>query len=356
MSEQNNTWTNLLQAGLVEGNPPETVKLESPWFVKVLLGFSAWLASFFLLGFFGIALWDIIDNSLASSATGFVMVGIAFFVLHKSENVFLEQMALVLSLAGQGLILVAIFDVSDSNFRLVGFWVALLQIPLAIFMPNFIHRVLSSYFAIFGISMSLVFLGEPFIYSGILLMLVALLWLNEFRYPRHMEKVRAIAYGFTLGLILVKGSSLFGSGDLWGLSTYNKVDLWFKPWMDEVVSGLVLLYLVWQLLRRYEILLSEPVALLALLGTFLLCLASMEAGGITVGITIVLLGFSSSNRVLLGLGIVSLLFFVSRYYYMLDKTLLAKALTLFLVGIVLIVMRWVMLRFVAGDQESENVQ
>ena len=68
----------------------------------------------------------------------------------------------------------------------------------------------------------------------------------------------------------------------------------------------------------------------------------MEVQGITVGIVILVLGFSGANRVLLGLGSVSLLFYISSYYYLLDTTLLDKSLSLFIVGLVLLIIRWLM--------------
>ncbi len=46
-------WGSLLKAGLVEGQPPATDTIESPWYVKAILAFSGWLAAIFLLGFRG---------------------------------------------------------------------------------------------------------------------------------------------------------------------------------------------------------------------------------------------------------------------------------------------------------------
>ena len=51
---------------------------------------------------------------------------------------------------------------------------------------------------------------------------------------------------------------------------------------------------------------------------------------------------------LLGLGIASLLFYISSYYYLLDATLFAKAQTLLIVGLVLLAVRWLMVRIMPG--------
>ena len=117
---------------------------------------------------------------------------------------------------------------------------------------------------------------------------------------------------------------------------------------------MVTLYVVWHLLQRYGQAISERLSITALLGTLLLCAVSMEVQGITVGMFIILLGFAGANRVLLGLGIVSLLFYVSSYYYLLDATLLAKSQTLLIVGLVLLILRWLMLRILPVKKEAQD--
>ena len=84
--------------------------------------------------------------------------------------------------------------------------------------------------------------------------------------------------------------------------------------MGDALAGAVALYVVWQLLRRRGLAISEWLSVAALVGTALLCAVSFEAQGMTVGVVIILLRFAGGNRVLLGLGIASLLFYISSYY------------------------------------------
>lgn len=113
-----------------------------------------------------------------------------------------------------------------------------------------------------------------------------------------------------------------------------------------MLIGAVALYLVWQLLQRHGLGISRRVSFAALLGAFLVCAVSVEVQGITVGMAILMLGFAGANRVLSGLGMVSLLGCISAYYYLLDTTLLVKAQTLLIVGVVLLVLRWLMLTII----------
>jgi uncharacterized membrane protein len=347
-------WRTLVQAGLVLGPAPEAGKLESPWYVKVLLAFCGWLAALFLLGFIGVGFQFIMKSSTASFITGGAMIGGAFAILRMPKNEFFEHLSLAVSLAGQALVVLAIFDITKRNDEMAWMLVALLQVPLAIVMPNYVHRVFSSFVAAFSFSMTLTSMGAPYVFSSVIMFLAVWLWLNEFRYPQHMRKIRAIGYGLVLALIQLKGTALFRYETMAWRSVPNQPELWVQPWMGEVLAGAVTLYVVWQLLQRHGQAISERLAIMALLSTLLLCAVSMEARGLTVGMVIMLLGFEGGNRVLLGLGIVSLLFFISSYYYLLDETLLAKAQTLLIVGLVHLTVRWLMLRIMPREKEAKH--
>ena len=80
----------------------------------------------------------------------------------------------------------------------------------------------------------------------------------------------------------------------------------------------------------------------------------MQAQGLMTGVMIVLLGFAASNRVLLGLGIIALLFFISSYYYLLQNTLLDKSITLLILGVILIIGRSIMTKLLPEEKNIEG--
>ena len=244
----------------------------------------------------------------------------------------------------------SIFDITTSHDEAVFLLVALQQVILAAVMPNFVHRVFSSFITVLSLAMALSLMGLPYVFGGVVMFLASWLWLNEFRYPMHMSKIRAIGYGLVLALIHLKATAYFGGLALWR-SGHNSHQTWGQLWMGEVVAGAVMVYVIWQLLLRCGQAFSGRLAITAILGTIIICVASIEVPGITAGIVIMLLGFAGSNRVLLGLGIVSLLFNISSYYYLLDTTLLAKSQSLVLVGLVLLAVRWLICHFIPEDKE-----
>lgn len=354
MSERNEQlWARLVEAGVTEGAAPET-ELESPWYVKVLLGFSGWLAALFLLGFIGVGWAFIFDNSAAACIIGGTMIGGAFVILRLRKNEFLEHLALAVSLAGQALVIFAIFEASDGNDKVIWMLLALLQVSLAIVMPNFVHRVFSSFVAAVAIHMVLISYGWPYLAGGVILAPACCCWLHEFSRPVLMERMRAFGFGLVLALMLLKGTGLFGYGALgWYFGMESKPR--FGPWVGELLIGVVVLYVVWSLLQRYGRQLFERVSIAALAATLLLCIVSVKVQGLSVGMVLILLGFAGSNRVLQGLGIASLLFYISSYYYLLDTTLLAKSLHLLGVGMFLLSLRWLMAIVLPVGREMERV-
>ena len=345
-------WDTLQQAGLVQGDAPTTESLDSPWYVKVLLAFSGWLASLFLLGFIGVGFEAIFRSHVASAITGSLMIAGAYAILRIPKNEFFEHVALAVSLAGQALITWSLFD--SLNDKVAWIFVALLQVVLAIVMPNFVHRVFSSFIAAFSFSSFLYDIGVPYIFSSIVMFIAAWLWLHEFQYPKHMRKIHAIGYGTVLGLIQLKGVALFNFSHIGWRMRKTSAELWVQPWMAEVLAGVVMIYVVLQIMQRLGHRLPEPLAITALVCTVILSVVSIEAPGITVGMMILLLGFAGSNRVLMGLGILSLLFYISSYYYLLDATLLVKAQTLLVTGVVLLLVRWVMLNMIRRERGATH--
>lgn len=348
-------WETLHQAGLAGNAAPADRTPGSPWYVKLVLAFSGWLAAFFLLGFIAVEFSFILENSAVSFITGIVMICTAFAMLRASGNAFFQHLALAGSLAGQALVVFVIFDTASSQGVYAWLGVFALEALLVAAMPDFVHRVFSSFIAAVAFTKVLTYLGCPHIAGGALLLAAALCWLKEFRFPVRIKTIQATGYGLVLTLILFKTTNLFGHHAGWLSLTGNSPVFKTAPWMGEVLIGAAALYVVWHLLRRYGQVMCGPVSISAMLGTLLVCLVSVKVQGITVGMVILLLGFAGANAVLMGLGIVSLLFYISAYYYLLETTLLTKSLTLLAVGLVLLSLRGLMLRMIPAPKETNHV-
>ena len=326
-TDRDEIFNRLSQKGLINGKIPTDNEITSPWYIKSVVAVSAWLGAIFLsifvAGFFNL-IFNINSKytSIPLIVSGIVFIYIAYKSFQKKETSFLEHFMLAISMVGQVMITVGLFMIFEDIGILI--IVAIFQAFLMWYMPNYIHTTISSFFMIIVISYFFYDIGEPTIPSIFLIFIVSWLWINEFNF-KDRQKIEAIAYGQTTALFLLKYS-------YFGIDTHLN-SLWF-----EIASILTLLYVIWSILKESQIEYDKTIILLIALLAFI----SFEVTGLIFGVLFLLIGFAHSNRFLLGLGVISSLSFLSYYYYYLGDTLMDKAKILALMGIVILLGRWIM--------------
>jgi uncharacterized membrane protein len=346
-------WERLAAAGFVAGGMPAAGAPASPWYVRVMLGAAGWIAALFLLGFIAVGLR--LNTSGAAIAVGMVAIGIAFVVLRiATRNDFAGQFGVAVSFAGQALVLFGLWELVHRNSA--GLWlaVAALQAGLAVLIPNYVHRVWSGWAAVTALALALIKLREPYIAPALAGVAVAALWLTELRWGRLAAMLRPVAYGVTLALVMLETHPFFAK---WWLGLYTgggrgKNPL-IEPWVNEVAAGLLLVVVVWRLLAQADRRLDRRDALIALATAAAVGVLAVEAPGIATGLMLALLAYSAGNRVLLGIALAALAFYLSAYYYMLEETLLFKSAVLAATGLILLAARWLMLRFVLPETGND---
>jgi uncharacterized membrane protein len=347
-------WEELKEAGVVSGALPVATETGSPWYIRVLLGISGWLAALFLLGFVAVGLEVLLDNAVASFVSGGLCLAGAYLIFTRVRNDFTEQFGLAVSLAGQALVLWSMADLW--SWEEGGPWLvtAGLQVVIAVIMPNFIQRFLSGYLAGCTLAVGLSGYGAFSLVPPLSALLVALYWLREFKWQRLGSMLRPVAYGLTLALLQLQGYWLFGEEMKYFLISRRQIDPWLPPWCDEVALAALLMFVVTHLLVRQGRLWSGKNVLVTLLLTAAVAAVSLKVPGMATALTILLLGFAGGNRILLGLGVAALLFYLSGYYYFLQQTLLIKAGILAATGVVVLLARWVVLRWIFPLREEQN--
>jgi len=335
-----------LQATGIPVGPVQPVEPESPWFVKTLLALSGWLASLFVLGFLGLALESVVRDAGGAWVVAIICLAIAYGLFRLAGNDFIEHLGLAVSLAGQLLIVWALNKTWNFDLNSL-FWAALcaIQLLLAIAMPNFIHRVVVTGFAClaFGVAMFMSgWLASP---AGLPLLVLVVLWLNEFRVPRWARAVQAMGYGLALGVVIITGFLRFGWADeIWP----GGIPLW-TTWVDNGIALLALVVLLVTVFQRVDWQVDTKVITLAFFASVGVGLLSLEVIGLVPAVVLLVLGFAVSNRLLMGLGIAASLLAVSSYYYWLEVNLLIKAATLFSLGLVLLLVRWALIRWLGRE-------
>ncbi|WP_413700742.1 DUF4401 domain-containing protein [Psychromonas sp. KJ10-10] len=354
MKDQQKLWQQLQPQGLVSGQYETPETLNSPWFVKVLLAFSGWFASILIFIFCLLALQDVIDNNIACAIIGSGFIILAYSLLKKTPNEFVEHLMLATSLAGQALIAWALFANDALSSPLISwFTLLILQGALSVLMPHYVHRVCSALFASIALIVCFHYLNISLISSTVLLFLASFLILNEWRFNKLQPLLEAISYGIVLVIIPLQASTSLGYEISSWLNEHHEAGI-INHYLEQALLILVMLYILLSILHRSDSIvpLSKRIALIV--ATICFCLLSMQASGITVSLAILTLGFSYSNRILQGLGICSLLYYISNYYYYLELTLLQKAASLCVVGLFLLLIRGLVLKFAQPKQGAKN--
>jgi uncharacterized membrane protein len=340
-------WDGLRADGLVEGDYPKHDRLPSPWYVRVMLGVAGWIGALFLLLFVGGAFALVFDNAGAAFVLGAVCCAAAFGLFKAFDgNDFAEQFGLAVSLAGQVLIIFGLGDSMELGDAPFYFATAAVLAVLALVIPNFLHRTLTTSGAALAIALGINQLALPGFSAPLLCLGIAFIWLEPKRWAAGGQIWRAVGYGLVLALLLIETVRLFGIQD-W-LGSGNRQLGWidfYGPWIGRGLTAVILVGAAVILALREGSALGRPLIASIIAGTVLFALLSWPAPGLASSVLILLLGFAAGNRLLVALGILSLLGFVSHFYYSLHATLLEKSGLLALTGLCLLAAHFALRRF-----------
>ena len=327
----------------------DSTKETIPWYVKLLTALSGWMGAFFLTLFFGFLFNKLIlDSPIAMSIVGSLLIFTAYRVLSGSIGDFFEHFALALSMTGQVMIIASLLIHGDMSRWLALLAISIFQILLALWIPNYIHRVLTSFFASTTLYYLSVTIHDPYLYIVILTGIVSWMWLQNPKEYNNHERLRALSYGALVSLVSIASFHMFNYyGSIFYTIHYHKLAL-IEPWMGELISGVILILVSDSIFRRYPNG-TISIRLLIVIALSVWSVVSLLAHGVSMGIMIVVLGYINSNRLVTGLGIIALLSNLSVYYYFTEITLLQKSAVLLAMGSTLLIGRYIMHRVVKEE-------
>jgi hypothetical protein len=339
-------WDRLAAAGLVRGKSAPPAEQQSPWFVRVMLGFAGWIGALFLLGFVGASLQFVLKSREASLITGAAVCVAAAFVFRASHGKnFAVQFGLAMSFAGQALFIFGLMDIFRSESGFSYLVIAVFEAVLAAVIINAIHRVVSAFAAAVTLGFALSSFGIPHLAPALITAGFVIVWLNELAWADRGSLVRPVGYGLVLAAIYINGALLMHQ-HMWlgGMAKSSPEIVRLSYWAGIILNSAVFIFAVSRLLGREGLGFNERLAQVALVAALAIAVSSFKAPGIITGLVIVLLGYANGNRVLTGLGIFALIAYLSHYYYQLEATLLIKSAALAATGMVLLVARFVLNR------------
>jgi hypothetical protein len=340
-------WDQLRADGLVEGDYPPPDHIASPWYVRVMLGIAGWIGALFLLLFIGAASFALLDNAGSAFVLGVLCCAGAFILFRTlSGNDFAEQFGLAVGLAGQAMIVMGLGQALRPEDTPFYFATAGALAVVALVIPNFLHRALTTGGAALALALGVNQLALHGLAAPILCLGIAFIWLEPQRWAGGGGILRPVGYGLVLALLMVETVRLFGLQDWFG--TGNRESGWmdfYGPLVGRGVTALILLWVAVTLALREGGARGTRIAAGAAGAALVLGLLSLLAPGLSSALLILLLGFAAGNRPLVALGILGLLGFVSHFYYSLEATLLEKSGLLAVTGLCLLAAHLALRRF-----------
>ncbi len=324
------------QAKIADSLKSNSDEPDTPWFVNVLIGVSAWIAIIPFIGF--LAAMDLLESPLSAIVLGILLI-IGTVVLHlfSKKSLFINQLTLALNLTGQILFVFGIGG-KTKNVAIAALAAWFLEIVLISFYRDGIIRFLGVIFATIA---AIVLLYDFKLYQGIHALIVLLAagavwyWIAEANHLTNeimASLYKPLGYGFVVALQTILLFSILPEAK--GIPTIT----W---WYSTIGLVVTLLLLEYHLLYVNNRPISSKESMAIIIGSLIVALLLYQSPGIIAAIIVLLLGFQRGNRVLMGLSLIFLTVFFVAFYYHLNITLLMKSITLMSAGLVLLMLRFV---------------
>lgn len=299
--------------------------------IKILSIFGGFIAMLAFGGFLAIA-------GLMNDTVNFLVLGVGFIitaiVLNKIyDKIIIDTFSVSIYILGFVLLAFGLFEMKMDE-TMIAIIISLFALSSLIISQNFII----SFISILTISSSFLFIiiyndvyNLVHLYIAIHTLFLTYLLLNEAKIISYNNMLSQLYDPLRIGLIIAL---------LFGLVTVGK--RFIIPisqshiWLSSIVMILVILYLVNIMLKINEINTSESQAKIYTLSAIIL-LSTIFSPAISGAIVIILLSFLVNYKTGLAIGIISLIYFISQFYYDLGLTLLTKSIILMLSGILFLV-------------------
>ena len=353
-------------AKMVVGDEPQD---ETPWFLHVFFGFSGILSSIFLVGFLTLILYqaNLFESSGLQLLFGIVLSAAAFALFKNKKsrhNTFWNSMAFALSGAGQLYLMFALFG-SEFGSKIetpLDTWLFLLiQVIMTIIMSNSIYRLLSSMAALGGMVYLLSFYQVPELSLGLLALVTIVAHLQRYQLLQYLpikwrtagfDISKAIAYASAIMLLLFSVYIVAGE---YSSNDFVSNTFIYNYYLAQGLLTLASLYAAYLILKRYSVNLLSKSSVLIVCAIVVLGVISVYVSGLLATSLIIVIAMANSQRVLLGLGIFALVSYIFWYYYQLDTSLLVKSGSMLIIGIVMLLTRWLLIsRYFANDKQLIN--
>ena len=300
--------------------------------MKILSILGAFMATAFFLAFIFIA--DFYDSAEALMMIGLILLGASYFLSRPSRaGLITDAFSVSFGVCGYIMLLVGLIDPLDSE-RAMAMAGAVIAGMILVFYENriltFLSTVSAAGFLLFLVADSWNSIGVHF-YVGVTALLLTVWFLFEGTLLKVSALVGRRYDGIRTGLIFALLIGAFYLSDFRWWMELEQEPNWYVSMFLIPLTGLV----TWQVLLQFV---KEALARAAYLaGVFALLLPTVFAPAICAALLILILSWRSGYRTGAAIAVIALIYFVSRYYYDLNLTLLTKSMILSVSGILFLV-------------------
>ena len=371
-NEQNHDFLLLQQQGLIDAQNVNDKLLNnaaaapSPWFISLLFGFSGVFASLFFIGFLTLILDNtgLLDSTLALFIIGAILSvsgGFLFYNARIRHSAFWNSLAFAITLAGQGYIAYALLASEMTEPLNIGL-LLFVQLLMTVAIPNFVYRLLSATLALVCLLYLLNYYHLSEVSLGLLALITSVTHLQRYTLavfiPRkwRMNALEIMsAMGYASAYVLLSISVYFIAAE-YGNSLNNYGESFsYNYYLAQGLLTLASLYAAYLILKRYQVKLRSTAGLLISAAIVLLGIMSIYVSGLLATSLIIIIATANSQRVLLGLGVIASVGYIFWYYYQLDTSLLVKSASMLVIGIALLLLRWLLIKgYFAQIKSSAN--
>ena len=329
----------LQQAGIIDNTKAQQLSAAgSPWWLQVLLGIAAWIASILMISSFIGPLLALADNTAVRMLAAAMLLTTAIWLATKPHE-FVQQMSVAIALSGQGLLVYAVYELFGQQYDAPRYACALLS-GLLLFSPlNPLHQRVSLAIAAACLLSLLSSAALLAVVSSALAAAAVWLWCNRPRWASlaHAGKIKSL---LEVGTLAALSLTLFGQC-LLVVDSSNWLDdkLALAQALYSALGSILLISTVFWLSR----LATVPSRLVLLSITTLLCVLLYPASGLLASSALLLACFYGCSQRWAALCLLSMLFALSQFYYSLELNLLYKSGVLALSGLLLLA-AWLLLQ------------
>ncbi len=316
-------FTSTEQSKIIQFLQAEDEHQSTPLISRVLAGLGAWLSSLLILPFLAVS--EIIQSKtgLVSSGTIFIILAIVISQALTGEKAkaspYLNQLALMLALAGNALFVIGIglfYQGAHKSFiTAILFSHILVGSILYVFLNNIVYRFLVPVF-----TLVLIFIYQlehrTHLPVNVTFILVSIVFTGLFYMDFLNKKILPLFYSCALLLPAIVV-----------LSDMSKKFLWLKlPQLSDLVMIItVSIVLVLMIIKIFNIQKATNFIIAGLSCIFIIVLSFISTPAILVTLALLICGHYLCDNYLLSLGYISLPVSLFYYYYSLHMTLIDKS-------------------------------